>query len=230
MKYTKTDIENLAKEIMTALIEHDCDIDTYIYYNNKRMFHKREWDDNYIKLIDYGIVVEENVNPHDYFEYASYDHILSMSFEGRFYYWMNEFGEVDWFDEILDKYDLYCELGESWNLTVCEETDEDEWEYTFYEQPKERERLYGWKFELGEITDERLVSIYNTWLVSVKKYGVSGPCVIGDGINFTLDGNDYFMSTNYNQSDSVCTVIEITKEKCKEVGATNIWYDCGRMD
>lgn len=222
-KYTKADIERLAEEIYDACIDHECE-DVVIYYNNKRMMLAEDY-----KWFDYVIVIEENINPHDYFEYAAYQHILSMSFDGSALYdWFDMYCEVEWLDKILAKYGLYCELGNSWNLSVFPSTsDIEDWEYTEYEKPKETEHIHHWKIDEY---DERIRSVYNTWLEAVKRIGTYGSCVIGDGINFNLDGEPYFFSTNYNQSDSRDEVIKITEAKLKEIGATDIWYYCGRLD
>ena len=53
--------------------------------------------------------------------------------------------KMDKFMEILEKYGLYYELGNAWNLTCCL-IDDAEVEYTYYERPKEMIRLYRGDF------------------------------------------------------------------------------------
>ena len=51
------------------------------------------------------------------------ENILSMSFEGPLYYVLNgyEGGHLaEEFMKIFEKYGLYWELGNAWNLTACE--------------------------------------------------------------------------------------------------------------
>ena len=64
--------------------------------------------------------LEHDMDPGDYFEYVNPEHILSMSFEGPIYHMFN-YGEykpvLKKFNELLEKYGLYYELGNAWNLT-----------------------------------------------------------------------------------------------------------------
>lgn len=66
------------------------------------------------------LFVEDNQNPRDYFEYVADDHILSMSFEGPVYHMINGYaygGLVRRFHKIFEKYGVYYEQGDAWNLT-----------------------------------------------------------------------------------------------------------------
>ena len=80
-KLTKAHIEQFAQEIMEYLIKHELDMDVSIYYNNKRMSRKRDWRDPDAKP---KLVIESDISPFDYFEYANEKHILSISFERGF--------------------------------------------------------------------------------------------------------------------------------------------------
>lgn len=228
-KVTKADIENMAKEIMNVLTEHECDRDVFIYYNNKRMHHAIEWSEDYKKIIDNGILIEEDIDPHDYFDYAAYDHIFSMSFEGALYDYFNYEDCPSWLEKIFDKYGVYYELGNSWNLTVYPISDDIKYEYTIYEKPKETIYLTHWKIQDGIFPSE-MKGLLDTWETLANEYGVNGSCIIGDGIYFEWNNERYFFSTNYNQSDVVSKVIDGCKEYLVSIGATEIWYDCGRMD
>lgn len=108
MKLSKIKIEHLANEIMDFLKQQGLDNDVYIYFNGKRMNNKG---------------VEEGFNPRDYFTYIG--DILTMSFEGSFNSVINYYLDSSYcniviakFDAILDKYGVYYELGNSWNLTL----------------------------------------------------------------------------------------------------------------
>ena len=133
-KITKTDIEKLANEIKAFLETHEIADSVSIYYNGNVVRSKTEYDSEYNAT--YTWVKTDDVDPHDYFEYAAYDHILSMSFEGVLYELLNYSGGsiIDKFNKIFEKYGLYYELGNAWNLTCCL-NDDVEVEYTYYERP-----------------------------------------------------------------------------------------------
>lgn len=66
----------------------------------------------------------ENVNPKDYFEYVG-ENILCMSFEGPLYELLNCYVPLSYYNSvegefrgILQKYGLYYELGNAWNLST----------------------------------------------------------------------------------------------------------------
>lgn len=109
MKLSKIKIEQLANEIMDFLKEQGLDTDVSIYFNGKRMNSKG--------------IEKGTFNPKDYFDYVG--DILSMSFEGSFNSIINYYLDVSYcnivmakFDAILDKYGVYYELGNSWNLSL----------------------------------------------------------------------------------------------------------------
>jgi hypothetical protein len=141
-KLTKALIEQMAKEIMDFLVENEISHDVAIYYNGKKMRNNYEWSQNeYVNNIE----VLDDYNPHDYFEYAAYNHILSMSFEGGLYNLLNYTGGLTEtkFRKIFEKYGVYYELGNAWNLTTYVIDDKTEVEYTVYNKPKERIYLYN---------------------------------------------------------------------------------------
>ena len=184
MKMTKADIDRTANEIMDWLIKNGLEVDVYIYYNNKRMH------------VDYTHenkrIIEEDMNPLDYFEYAAENHIISMSFEGDLYDVLNGYVEAklcDKFDEMLKSKGLWYELGEAWNLTMYPCDDNSEIEYTNYKEDKEdkypeRCRLYISDNDIPE----PIKSIMIIWRELCKKEGDGGSCVIGAGIEFEYSG------------------------------------------
>lgn len=108
-------IEELAIEIRSFLMEHRMWLDTTIYFNGKSITSVTLDDgsrDDYF--------CRENVDPRDEFEYVNEDHILSMSFEGPVCHMLNygtDIGLNREFDKIFEKYGLGYELGNIWNLT-----------------------------------------------------------------------------------------------------------------
>ena len=226
---TKTSIEELAKEIMTFLEENELRSGISIYFNNKVIRNEGKWGDD----LDYFYMWEttENVNPHDYFEYAAYDHILSMSFEGPLYDVLNyTFGKMEEeFLSIFEKYGLYYELGNAWNLSAYLSDDDIEVEYTKYERPKKTIHLYHL---CRETNPEALQTIMDVWYEASKEVGDKGSCVLGAGFEFEWQGDKYFMSacSPYQGSISWETPKDTVKEMLEKIGATKIYYNWGNMD
>jgi len=129
---TKKKIEKIAREIRKFLDDNFLNGDCRIYFNGMCWEHGTEdesmtWDEEHKEWLDlptrYGWKVIEKIDPKDYFEYAS--GIISMSFEGSFYDVMNGYRTRDFdlqvmFNELINKYGFYYELGNAWNLTLCE--------------------------------------------------------------------------------------------------------------
>ena len=226
-KITKADIERLANEIMTFLEKNHIASDVSIYYNGDVVRSKTEYKGN--GECSYTWVKTENVDPHKYFEYAAYDHILSMSFEGGLYDVLNYSGgrKMDKFMKILEKYGLYYELGNSWNLTCCL-IDDAEVEYTYYERPKEMVRLYRGDFS----TPSELKNIMDIWYDLSKNEGDKGSCVLGAGFKFRWNGEEYFMSAQSPWQGSLSweTHKDVIHKMLEDVGATEICYSWGIMD
>ena len=114
--------EELATEIFDWLIKHELWVDVCIYFNGKRWgTHNVETGEFYYNEPKY---YEMKANPKDYFEYVREpENILSMSFEGPLYKVLNGYSGFrlhDEFEKIFNKYGLYFELGNAWNLTANE--------------------------------------------------------------------------------------------------------------
>ena len=218
---TKQNIEQLAKEIIAFLKKEEIAGDVSIYFNNKVMRSKS--NDN-----GYEWITEENIDPHNYFEYAAYDHILSMSFEGGLYSVLNySFGRrEEEFYNIFDKYGLYYELGDSWNLSAYPIDNDMEVEYTKYEKPK---TIYLYK---NTYIPEQLKNIMDMWWELSKNTNDGGSCVLGAGFNFEWNGDRYFMPAQspYQGSISWENHIDVIKQKLENINATKICYDWGRID
>lgn len=228
MKITKTDIERLANEIIAFLEAYEIADCVGIYYNGNVVRSKTEYDSEC--KITYTWIKTYDVNPHDHFEYAAYEHILSMSFEGGLYDVLEYRGGVvaEKFEDIFEKYGLYTERGNSWNLTAYIIDDDTEVEYTYYERPKELIRLYSCDLS----TPSELQNIMNVWYDLSKKEGDKGSCVLGAGFKFEWKGDSYFMPAQSPWQGSLSWEAhkDVILKMLKDIGATEIYYNWGRMD
>ena len=230
MKLTKNKIEELAQEIIKFLKKHDLHDSVCIYYNNKRWRSTSEY------LCDgkfrYTEIIEENINPLDYFEYANTNHILSMSFEGGLYDILNyTFGKrEEQFLAIFKKYGLYYELGNSWNLSCYPDSiDYEDIEYTLYETEPDPIMIY---WHTSENVPSELIAIKDKWneLSETTKH-LGGSCTIGDGFEFRYNGIRYKISTPPYQGSLIYEHwIDTIKQELKTIGATEVYYNYGRMD
>lgn len=230
MKLNKIKIEELAKDVLKFLIKNEIDEDVRIFFNNKRMYNKRKYDGGW-NCIGNEIITEADVCPLDYFEYAADNHILSMSFEGNFYDCINYSGLfLDEFEALLEKYGLYYELGESWNLTCYPSDGEyDGIEYTDYSSKREPEPI---RLSLQKDMPNEIKNIMISWYELSKTVGDGGSCVLGAGFEFKYKDEKYFMSavSPYQGSISWETHKDTIELMLKNIGATEIRYDWGRMD
>lgn len=120
-KMTAKKTENLAKEIHSFLVNNSLWVDVAIYFNGKC------WSTNNKNHTEFcyneNRYFEKEANPKDYFEYVAEPNILSMSFEGDLYEILNGYHgfklEAE-FRKIFEKYGLYYELGNAWNLSCFE--------------------------------------------------------------------------------------------------------------
>lgn len=116
---TEEQIEKLAVEIREFLLRHDMWIDTDIFFNGKK-FTQKGPDGRYYYNDRNRLFCYENEDPRTYFEYVNPNHILSMSFEGavcHMVYYGTAPGLLKKFNAIFEKYGLYYELGNHWNLS-----------------------------------------------------------------------------------------------------------------
>lgn len=227
-KITKTDIERLANEIIAFLEAYGIANSVSIYYNGNVVRSRTEYDSEY--NAKYTWVKTYDVDPHDYFEYAAYDHILSMSFEGGLYDLLNYSGgsKMDKFMKIFEEYGLYYELGNAWNLSCYLINDDTEVEYTHYEKPKEMIYLHNGDFS----NPTKLQIIMEIWYALSKKEGEGGSCVLGAGFKFEWKGDSYFMPAQSPWQGSLSWEEhkDVIQKMLEGVGATEIYYDWGRMD
>lgn len=120
---TKKQIKELATEIFNWLNDNEMWVDTQIYFDGKCWSTSNkehtEFCYNERKYFEY------EAEPKHYFEYVREPNILSMSFEGDLYDVLNGYA-YGWtrleaeFRKIFEKYGLYFELGNAWNLSCYE--------------------------------------------------------------------------------------------------------------
>lgn len=225
-KLTKADIEQFANEIMDFLTQHKLDSGVSIYYNNKRIRHKY---DLYNSDADAELVIEENMNPFEYFQYGNRKHILSMSFEGPLYDSLNYSGyKEEELYKIFEKYGVYWELGNAWNLSAYPIDDDMEIEFTPYAEAEKEIALYIWDRE----KPAELVKIMDKWYQLSEMEGDKGSCVIGAGFSFKWNGSKYFMGacSPWQGSLSWEAHKDDVQEMLENIGAENIYYNWGRLD
>lgn len=229
MKLTKIKIEELVTKIEEFLKKHDLLDSVRIYFNNKRRVWEWDWRNDGA----YKVREEDNVDPHNYFEYAAYNHILSMSFEGGLYSVLNGYSNGDLEDKFLDllgEYGLYYEMGHAWNLTCYPDCPEEEAdvEYTIYKQPIPPKVIYSHSTDVPSV----LMDIKKHWdeLSATTQY-LGGSCTIGDGFEFNYQNRPYEMVTpNFQGSCIYEHWIDTIKEELKNAGATDIHYNYGYLD
>lgn len=225
---TKSLIEQLVDDITAFLDKNHMQDGVCIYFNNKRIVSEGFFDG---ENLTYKWMQEENIDPHDYFDYAAYNHILSMSFEGTLYDVLNfYFGnrEVQ-FRQIFENYGLYFELGNAWNLTACAIDDDLQVEYTIYTPDKPTTHLY---YHSKDCYIQELATIMEVWFRLSSANGNAGSCVLGAGFEFEYKDEKYFMHacSPYQGSLSWEADKDLIEAMLKGTGATNIHYHWGSMD
>ena len=227
-KMTKTTIEELANKVIEIFCQKQLAGDTSFYFNNKVIRIQQKFD----KDFNATYIKEEtdNVDPHNYFEYAAYDHILSMSFEGFFYEYMDmHFQFPDECEKLFKEYGIYWELGEQWNCSFYPiDEDETRIEYTKYTKPVEPQYIHIHSFPC----DSHLVDIMQDWYAMSKQTGDKGGCVIGAYMAFEYNGIPYHMApcSPWQGEGSWTSHVNYVINRLKTIGATNIHWNYGRLD
>lgn len=218
---TKEKIENLALKIFEVLHELELDDALCIYYNNKRLstYNGRK-------------EIVEGINPHDYFQYCAFNHILSISTEGGLYNVLN-YGTGRFpkkLENIFKELGIYWELGNAWNLSFYPIDDDMKVEYTYYKDPTEKEIFlhYG---EIGKAPSE-IQNIMEAWYELSRQKGDIGACVLGASMKFKYKDKEYKMMpcSPWQGEGSWLPYIEFVKESLKNIGASEIKWNCGVMD
>lgn len=235
----KEQIEDLAKKIRQFLIDNKLWQDVAIYFNGKGYSTVDDSGNHFYNNAN-NLVVLEDVDPHCYFEYVADPHILSMSFEGPFCGCLNYYNEYgadfdnriqNEFSKILDKYGLFYELGEHWNLSCYESN-------PIFTTPRKNKqeviRVYAdptkTTAELGAPSE--LIHIQLYWKDKANAYGDKGSSVLGAGFSFTYKEQKYFMPplSKWQGSLSWESFKGEIEDKLIKCGATDIVYEWGHMD
>lgn len=227
---SKRKISWLAHKIIKVLEDDGLANDMSIYFNNKvirvSLKFDKEWNPIW-KERSY-----RNIGPHNYFEYAAYDHIISISTEGGLYdrlnYGTGEFPEE--LEKLFCDHGIYWELGDAWNLSFFPEGDDSHIAYTRYQKPKEAEFIYDTMPETA--CPSELMQIMQEWFNLSRATGDEGCCVIGAKMMFEYNGKTYHMApcSPWQGECSWTPHVEYVRNRLADIGATNIQWDCGRLD
>lgn len=218
---TKERIEGLALKILEVLQEKELDDALCIYYNNKRISTYGGKKD-----------IEENINPHNYFQYCAFDHIISISTEGGLYdilnYGAGRFPKK--LENLFKELGIYWERGESWNLSFYPIDDNMEVEYTYYEDPREKEIVLSYG-AVGKCPPE-IENIMKAWYMLSTKEGDIGACILGAHFQFKYNGKKYKMlpCSPWQGEGSWTSYVSFVRSCLENIGATDIKWDCGVMD
>ena len=117
-----TELESLATELRSWLLEHDMWMDVTIYFDGKA-FSTSDRNGHFYYNDPTHLVEIENADPHEITEYAG--ELLTMTFEGPLYHLLN-YGEPDWslaneFSSIFNKHGYWYEQSHAWDLTIYKE-------------------------------------------------------------------------------------------------------------
>lgn len=108
-------LDELKDDIFDLLAEYDMLTDVHVYVNGNR-YHVEPWESD-------DIIVEYDLDPHDYFEYTRHaGNLFAMSFEGTLNHVLNCYiggydGFIERFDGLFRDAGLYYEFGDAWNLS-----------------------------------------------------------------------------------------------------------------
>lgn len=127
--HTKKDIENIVNQIRYRMDELEISDDVAIYFNGKRYKKVGHWNAE-TEEYESSWVLEDNIYPIDYCEYAPDDNIICISSEGYLHDYMNyNFMYMD--ERVLPDKSLYTEMGTTWFYILCPSRDDwKDWETT----------------------------------------------------------------------------------------------------
>lgn len=114
-----TDLESLAIELRSWLIDHEMWMDVTIFFEGKS-FSTCDDDGNFYYNDPDHLLVLFGEDPHCYTKYAG--DLLTMIYEGPLYNLLNrgmpDPDLISEFDAIFDKYGYYWTQGHAWDLTI----------------------------------------------------------------------------------------------------------------
>ena len=120
-------IEKLRIEITELLKTWEIIVDCTIYANGKRWIYGCKFSDDYEEMT-VTEKVEDNIDVTEYLEYCNPESI-SIAFDGsQLYEILNYLGVtagsydefIEQFNNLLERYGYYFDLGNSWNLSLYE--------------------------------------------------------------------------------------------------------------
>ena len=120
--------EQIAKDIIDFVKSVYCWTDICIFFNNKALSSNKKWGDFKGELISppykndidavNGIYEYNNIaSPLHWTKYAN-EKTVTVSFDGDFYEWINDYGDTSKLSAVLEKYNAYYEMGEAFNFSV----------------------------------------------------------------------------------------------------------------
>ena len=225
MKITKDEIVKMKDEIYAFAKKYGIGRGEFSVFFNKKMICNvsKNWRKTIIRTKD-------NVNPLDYCEYYPEDFILGLAYDGQMYDVINGYAGnlYDQFTKIFESRGLYLEHCDSCHAAVCNSNnDENDIEYTVL---KKEEIKYIYSSD--DAPDYEIKTIMESWYEMSKQYGDVGCCVIGAYLEFVYKDQKYRMSPQspYQGSCSWEANVEVIKKLLENIGATEIYFNYGRLD
>ena len=221
---TKNDIENIKKEIVKFAKDNNLGKDFSIFYNGKLFTYKVSH-----KNYKYYAKTYEDINPLEYCEYFPEDFILGLAYDGTFYEMINGYFGSTIYDKLSDlfrKYDMYLEHCDSCHAALVYDGD-DEVEYTVFKKEK-----IEYIYRQDEAPTEVFKKIMSLWHSLSSEYGDKGGCVIGAYMEFDYKDKKYRVSPQspYQGSLSWESSVDFIKQAFEKMGATNVYFNYGRLD
>lgn len=175
-----------------------------------------------------GEWIQRKAEPSEYCEYFPEDFVLGFIFDGDAYEIMNGYCQSnipDAFSELLGKYNCWMEYAsEAYCYLVSEN------EFTEYYHNKKESIC--WLYHPDQAPDATIRHIMTTWYSLSEKVGDFGGCVVGAYLEFVYNGQKYRMSAQspWQGEGSWTTPLDTVIRMTRESGATDIRWNCGRLD
>lgn len=228
-KLTQENIKELAYRIYLWLEEHDMSDALCIYYGTER-----------ISTYEGKAIIETEYNgkpiyAKDFCGYAPYDNIITISSEGLLYDYYDMYYDMPKELETLwEQQGLYCEANEPWNWSLAVNDEDLEIEYP-KRAPKPEPPMYifkGCRERLGKEYPKELDTVMDLWYDLGQLVGDEGSCVIGQNMSFIYKGVNYEMCpiTGFQGEYAHVKWVDVIKKLLETMGATDINWNCGRLD
>lgn len=228
MRLTKDGIEALAKEVRKWAGTNHLGQDWSLFYNGKRFTHPlvKDAEGNY----KYTHRTEKDVNPLNYCEWFDEKFIMGMSYDGIMYECINGYNRLKAYEKlelIAHDYGLYIEHCDSCHCLFAPNGDIEDYEYTWFAKEKP---IY--LYNPTDAPTNAIEDIMHYWHTESAKAGDHGGCVIGAYLEFWFNGNPYRMlpQSPWQGELSWLEPLDKVKQMLTEAGATEIIWNCGRLD